>query len=383
MHSYHICPTKLKGHFSIPPSKSHTMRALIFASKARTSSTISNYLKAPDTHAMITALRTLGTHIDILNDTLHITPRPWKTPSHPINAGNSGQVYRFIKALAPNAKIIGDASIRKRRPIKPLLDGLKQLPNACIDGADSQPVSGLLMAMAFLNHPSALRIINPGEKPWVAMTLSWFDRLGISYKNDNFENYCMPGFASYSGFDYTVPSDATSAAYPWAYSRLSPGLSFDKPQDPTQGDQKLFEQNPLEGGTIDVNPFIDALPILAVLGCFAKKTLTLKNGAIARKKESDRIATITLELTKMGAHIIEHPDGITIYPSPLHGAKLSSHTDHRIAMSLIIAALNACSPSTIDTGCIQKSYPNFIQEIAKCSSSTALQALEKQPLAKL
>ena len=383
MHSYRIFPTKLKGHFGIPPSKSHTMRALIFAAKATTPSKITNYLKSPDTYSMITALRILGTHIDILDNTLHITPHPWTTPSYPIDAGNSGQVYRFIKALSPTVQITGDESIQKRRPITPLLEGLKQLPNACIDGADSQPVSGLLMAMAFLDHPSTLRVINPGEKPWVAMTLSWFDFLGISYTNDQFENYRLPGFASYPGFDYTVPPDASSAAYPWAYNLINFGLVFDQPHDPTQGDHKLFEQNPQGGGIIDVNPFIDALPILAILGCFAKKPLTLKNGALARKKESDRIAAMTCELTKMGANIIEHPDGMTIHPSPLHGADLLSHNDHRIAMSLIIAGLNASSPSIIDTACIQKSYPNFIQELEKCSSSMALQPLEKRPLANI
>ncbi len=378
MTSLCISPTRLKGSFAIPPSKSQTMRALIFASKAQTPSRIYNTLPSPDTDAMTCALQALGTEIELPT----VTPRPWTIPKSPIDAGNSGQVYRFIRALAP-VQITGDASIQTRRPIEPLLSGLRQLPHAHIDGCDSQPVSGLLMAMAFRHGMSTLHVDNPGEKPWVGMTLSWFDRLAIPYTCDAFENYTVTGPAKYPGFTYTVPGDFSSAAFPWALQQLGHDITLsDLTDDPAQGDSAVLALNPLAGGEIDVNDIIDSVPILSVLGCFATRPLTLKNGAIARKKESDRLSAITRELRKMGARIDEFDDGLTIHPSTLHGADLHSHSDHRIAMALIVAALNAQDTSILSgIECIDKSYPNFIQEIEKCSSYLDHPALERAPLA--
>jgi 5-enolpyruvylshikimate-3-phosphate synthase len=114
---------------------------------------------------------------------------------------------------------------------------------------------------------------------------------------------------------------------------------------------------------IDVNDFIDALPILAVVGCFAEGRTEIVNGAMARNKECDRIAAIALELKKMGAKIEEKEDGLVIEKSNLRGAIVESHEDHRIAMSLCVAALGASSPSTIyRTQCIKKTYPLFLRD---------------------
>jgi 5-enolpyruvylshikimate-3-phosphate synthase len=119
----------------------------------------------------------------------------------------------------------------------------------------------------------------------------------------------------------------------------------------------------LKGIRIDINDFIDALPILAVIGCFAEGKTEIVNAAIARKKESDRISSIVLELKKMGAQIEEFPDGLIIHATPLHGAQLNTHRDHRVALSLSVAACAAAGASTLSGGeCIDKTYPNFIHE---------------------
>ena len=383
MQSVRVYPSKLSGCISIPPSKSHTMRALIFASMAQSPSKLLNLLPSPDTDCMTEALKLLGVGFD----SGFVIPGPLKVPKDPIYAGNSGQVYRFIRALAP-VDMVGDFSIQTRRPIQPLLDGLKQIEKGCarIDGRDSQPVSAMLMHMAFRSGKSELFVDNPGETPWVAMTLSWFDKLGIAYTNDAFSHFTVTGPAMYSGFTYTVPADFSSAAFPWAINLIT-GSSLrlaNLEMDLTQGDHRLLELDPLSGGTIDVNAFIDSVPILATLGCYAQKPLTLTNAAISRQKESDRIHAMTVELSKMGAQIEESRDGMTIYPSPLHGAEVFSHDDHRVAMALIVAALGASNPSIVHGAqCIDKSFPHFIQKVNQCSCSLALQVLEKAPLARL
>ena len=116
----------------------------------------------------------------------------------------------------------------------------------------------------------------------------------------------------------------------------------------------------LRGRRIDINDFVDALPILAVLGCFCEGETEIVNGSIARKKESDRIACIARELKKMGASLEERSDGLLIRHSPLRGVSLETHRDHRLAMALTVAALGAQGESTIHgVEAAAKTYPTF------------------------
>lgn len=262
----------------------------------------------------------------------------------------------------------------------PILGG-----RAMIEGQDSQPVSGLLIAGAFGPCPIELEVQNPGERPWVDLTLDWFRRLGIPYSAKDHMHYRMEGGAHIDPFDYTVPGDWSTAAFPIAAALLTNSeLTIENVDiDDCQGDKKLLtilenmgahfeirdkkltllKESELQGATIDVNDCIDALPILAVIGCFARGRTVLYNGAIARKKESDRIRAMATELTKMGARIEETSDGLVIEPAPLHGAQLQSYHDHRLALALTVAALASSSESEIQgVECIAKTYPQFVAD---------------------
>ncbi len=358
---------------------------------------------------MVHACRLMGARITQFPDRLVVQSEGLRSAEDVIDAGNSGQVLRFAGAVAgllPTYTVItGDASIRGRRPVKPLLEGLTQLGalavsmrgndhapiivkgpimggTALIDGEDSQPVSGLLMAAAFAKGKTELFVTNPGEKPWVGLTLSWFDRLGIEYAQEDFEKYTLPGGSAIEGFEYTVPGDWSSAAYP-----IAAALATDTEATVThidfadaQGDKQLILElekmgakmtrgessltihagSRLKGATIDVNNFIDGITILAVLGCFADGVTQIVGGKIARKKESDRISAIVSELRKMGARIEEREDGLVVEGSTLKGAHVKSFADHRMAMSLAVAALRAQGETMIEgSECVKKSYPAF------------------------
>ncbi len=414
MHTYRISPSSLHGAIAPPPSKSHTLRAILFASLAQTSSHIFNYLQSPDTKAMIAAMRLLGAKIEEKEKTLFIQGIGGVPGSveNIIDCGNSGQILRFVGALAgliPNYTVLtGDASIRHNRPVAPLLSALNQLGafatssrgdghapiivkgpftqnHALLDGQDSQPVSGLLIAGCFAPFPITIDVINPGETPWIDVTLDWLKKLNLPYEKEGYTRYRLQGGGKIQGFSYEVPGDWSSAAFPIAaaiVTRSSLTLHNVDMND-IQGDKAIIPllqemgahftysnktlnihgDRILEGKTIDVNRFIDALPILAVLACFAKTPTKIIGGAIARKKESDRISCIAKELQKMGAKIKETEDGLEIFPSILQGAHLHSHADHRIALSLAVAALGAKKPSDIEnTQCIQKTYPSFWQD---------------------
>jgi 5-enolpyruvylshikimate-3-phosphate synthase len=375
----------------IPPSKSHTMRALLFSLMARGTSKIRNYLHSPDTNCMIEAIRSLGAKVEKHHDILIVegTGGTLHRPHKHIECGNSGQVLRFIAALGALSSypivLQGDHSIAKLRLTQPLVDGLQQLGakvttspltvqgplqpgTARFSGLDSQPVSALLIACSFLHEPTELFIDDPHEQPWIDLTFYWLKKFGAKVYHHDHQHYRLEGCLSIPGFDVTIPADFSSAVFPLCASLLTQrelqieNLDFDDPQ----GDKELFLllKHGFQGGEVDVNPFIDGVPILAAFACFGKEPTHIINAYPARFKESDRLQAMQTELRKMGAKIESTKDSLTIYPSSLQGANLFSHYDHRIAMALSIAALCAEGPSTIDSiACIDKSYPNFIHDM--------------------
>ncbi len=411
---YTVSPSSISGHITIPASKSHTLRALLFALMAKGESIIHNYLSSPDTYMMIDAIEKFGAKVRIEEDSIYVVGVGGflKRPDDVINAGNSGLVFRFIAGIAALCDsyvvITGDHSIRTRRPIKPLLDALtsqnifaeSMLPGGkapiiikgplkpgcfSLNGIDSQPVSSLLIAAAFLPGCSEIYVVNPGEKPWIDMTISWLSKFGVQIINADYCYYWISGEAKIDAFEITVPGDFSTAAYVIAAAIVTKGVVSISGLDmkDVQGDKSVLEilsqmgvsieqdekngvltidgRAEFHGLEININNYVDALPILSVIACFANSPTTIRGGEICRMKESDRISAITTELRKMGAEIEEFADGLMIYPSKLYGAHLSSHKDHRIALSLIVAAMGSEENSVVnDVEYIAKTYPTFL-----------------------
>ena len=413
---YKVKKSQIAGDVFIPPSKSHTLRAILFSLMAKGKSVIRNYLVSADTFAMIDAIEQFGAKVKMEGDYIEVegVVGKLKRPNDVIQAGNSGQVLRFIAGIAAlidsYVVITGDESIRMRRPVKPLLDALTSQnvfaesaalnghapiiikgpmkPGImAIDGSDSQPVSALLIATAFLPEASEIYVMNPGEKGWVNVTLHWLSNLGVKVVNHDYRHYKVYGKASYDGFDITIPGDFSTAGYSIAAAIITKnsvrvfGLAMNDPQPDKQfieiikkmgvlvtiseEDQSIEVDGSgiLQGIEVNINDCIDTLPILAVIACFALTETHIMGAKIARFKESDRITAIASELRKMGARIEEKDDGLIVHPAHLKGAELSSHKDHRIALSLLVAALGAEGESIVDgVECIGKTYPTFFYD---------------------
>ncbi len=413
METIELIPGGIVGRTHLPPSKSHTLRAILFASLAEGISHVHNILDSPDTEAMITACRHIGA--DIVQSGSSLTIRggiKQGIQKLEIDAGNSGIVLRFMTAVGAvsgaETIVTGDTSCRVRRPSLPLLEGLKQMgasvsfppiwvkgplhpAHVRVDGADSQPVSALLIAAALLEGTTEIEVVNLGERPWLMVTLDWLQRVGVSFEVlDN--RFFIHGRANFKPFSYRVPSDLSSLAFLFTLAMLSDSeLTIeDVDLDDIQGDKVLLDiykrmgadfvienknlyikgPQKLSGCAIDVNDCIDCLPILAVAACFSSQSVHLYNGKIARKKESDRIASMARELTKMGAKVEEQDDGLTIHQSSLSGAELFSHEDHRVAMSLAVAAMLAEGKSRLSgIECVKKTYKDFFLEIQRLRES--------------
>lgn len=132
-----------------------------------------------------------------------------------------------------------------------------------------------------------------------------------------------------------------------------------------------------ETGGEEIPRMIDELPILAVAATQARGETHVRDAAELRVKESDRIAALALELRKLGAHIEEHADGFSIQgPTPLHGARVNAHNDHRLAMSLAVAAMLARGETVIEGwDCVADSFPNFQQLLTGLMGETIAVAI--------
>ena len=160
-----------------------------------------------------------------------------------------------------------------------------------------------------------------------------------------------------------------------------------------QGDKKVFdfyagmgakitrsekvcsvEASPLHGAVLDLNSTPDALPVLAATAALIPGETRLINVAQARNKETDRIAAMAEELTKMGADITELPDGLVIRGGSLHPAVTDSRCDHRIAMALAIAGMCLDGETVIEHAeGIPVSYPGFVNDFKKLGADLVLE----------
>ncbi|ALA24642.1 3-phosphoshikimate 1-carboxyvinyltransferase [Piscirickettsia salmonis] len=421
MKKLQVKPSQLQGRIEIPSSKSHTLRAILFAALADGKSCIESFLLSPDAYAMIAACRAFGAEISLTEaenrlDITGVSGQP-KQPDNILDAGNSGQVLRFVGAilgLIPGYSVMtGDHSVRFNRPAQPLIEGLKQLGAECvamkgdnhapliirgplqgnyarIDGQDSQPVSALLIASVFIAGETEIIVDQPGELPWVDLTLSWFDRLGLAYQREGYTRFVIPGVQKMTGFNYRVPGDFSSLAYPVAAALVTQSTVTIDNVDlaDAQGDKKLldvlvkmganFEYDAngkslqvlavekLQGVSFDINEFIDAVTIMAVVACYAEGQTIISGASIARQKESNRLAAITAELQKLGADIKETADGLSIVGGQklVNQKNLQGYHDHRIVMSMAIAALAATGECEIaGSECVAKSYPSFVEQM--------------------
>lgn len=417
MAKYYVERCELQGNIIVPASKSQTLRAILFASLGVGKSIVKGYLPSYDAFSMVAACRYLGAKIELEEEEIEIIGNEGRIirAENVIDSGNSGIVLRFCTAIGALSSsfvvVTGDESIRRQRKMHSLLGALQQLQvevhtmldndyapviirgpirsgKVFMDGGDSQPVSAMLIAGAFAEGPLEIIVENAGERPWIDLTLKWLTDLKIPFEHNGcYSRYYLYGGAKFEGFNYTVPGDFSSAAFPIVGALVTQSELVIRNLDmhDCQGDKEVIsvlrkmgaiieidEKNrlltvkkggKLKGCTIDVNNFIDAIVILGVVGCFAEGETRITNAAIARSKECNRIKCIVEELKKMGADIAEAEDGIVVRKSSLKGAQVYSHHDHRMAMSLAIAAMGAEGETVIESvECVGKTYPGFARD---------------------
>lgn len=401
--------SKIAGEAKIPGSKSHTIRALFISSLANGRSFIKSPLFSDDATSAINVCRAFGAKIEEENDMLIVDgfgSIP-KTPENIVDVGNSGTTLRIgllTAALSEGYTVFtGDGQIRERL-LAALIDSANDLGatvfstrnngkapvvvkgravggSTKIDAFTSQYLTSLLINAPLMDKQTRIEVTRLNEIPYVEMTMWWLDKQGIKYTHENLKYFEIEGRQTYKPIDISIPGDFSSGTFFAVLAAISGSEIKLRNLDmsDTQGDKAIFsilsemgakvtyekdyilvKGQGLKGIHIDMNSIPDALPALAVAGCFAEGETRLLNVRQARYKETDRIAVMCKELKKMGADIEELEDGLIIRNSKLTGTRLSGHGDHRIVMSLAIAALSADKESEIDTAeAMNITFPEF------------------------
>ena len=424
--------SQTSGTVFVPGSKSHTIRAVFMASLAKGKSKIISPLISDDAFSAANTCTMLGAEFEMREENMQGKNSPvWyvrgvgnnpRLPEDVINVGNSGTTLRFalpVAALIEEGCSIftGDSQIR-RRPLGPLVQSMNDLGaqaffakgngcapvivkgvlkggNTSLDSVTSQFLSSLLITCPILQNDTNINVTRLNEVPYVEMTLWWLRKLGIEIENNNLKTLFIPGKQSYSPFECCIPGDFSSATFFIVQAAIS-GSSFTlKNLDMTdpQGDKRVIEilnqmgaevvfshdgitvtgTGKLKAMEIDMNDIPDALPAMAVAGCFAEGETRLVNVPQARMKETDRIHVMKTELSKMGADIVELNDGLIIKKSKLKGCHVNGHGDHRVVMALAVAALNAEGETIIDTAeAMSVTFPEFTDIMIKCGAGMEL-----------
>ncbi len=413
-----IRKASLSGEVFVPASKSHTIRALLIASLAEGESIIRNPLHSADTKSCISACRLFGADIVEKDGALVVrgTAGEPRVPENVVDTGNSGTTLYLAAGIAGLVKgwtvFTGDHQIRSR-PIGPLLNSLTDLGaqafstrnNGCapvaikgplrggstsIECPTSQYLSSLLIASPLVQGDTVIHVPLLNERPYVEMTLRWLSEQGITYKNEEFGRFLVPGMQAYKCFTKAVPGDFSSATFFLCAAAITGseltlhGLDMEDSQGDKAvvsmlvrmgctvsvlKDRLVIKGNRLTGCDLDLNDTPDALPALAATACFAQGKTRLYNVPQARLKETDRIAVMAQELAKLGATVEELPDGLIVSESKLKGTHVHGHHDHRVVMSLAIAGLGATGVTSIETAeAVDITYPGFFDIVRSLSA---------------
>ncbi|MGB3421816.1 MAG: 3-phosphoshikimate 1-carboxyvinyltransferase [Dolichospermum sp.] len=412
----------LQGIIRVPGDKSISHRALMLGAIAYGETQIQGLLLGEDPRSTAACFRALGAEISELNTEL-VTVKGiglgnFQEPIDVLDAGNSGTTMRLMLGLLASHPgrfftVTGDSSLRSRpmsRVVKPLQQMGAQiwgrkgntLAPLAIQGQALQPIHyHSPIASAQVKSCILLAGLNTEGKTTVtepALSRDHSERMLRAYGAElsidpDSNSVTITGGAKLYGQKVIVPGDISSAAFWLVAGAIVPGSNLvveNVGVNPTRtgilealelmgADIQLENQREVAGEPVadirvrfsglksctiagDIIPrLIDEIPILAVAAVFAQGTTIIRDAEELRVKESDRITVMAQQLNKMGAKVTELPDGMEIIGgTPLIGAEVDSHTDHRIAMSLSIAALNATGKTTIyraEAAAI--SYPNF------------------------
>jgi 3-phosphoshikimate 1-carboxyvinyltransferase len=414
----------------LPGSKSLTNRALLLAALARGHSRLSHVLLADDSRVMLEALRSLefDIRVDEVNRIVEIDGASGWIPADGADLflGNAGTAYRFLTAaccLGLGPYRLDGVPRMRQRPIGPLVDALRHIgaeieyagdagfPPLVIGRGDFAGGSIHMPATLSSQFTSALLQVGPVCRdglilnfdapiislPYVQMTLELMKRFGASYTVEGRWSSIAVGPSGYHGIDYAIEPDASNASYFLAAAAINPGSVCTVQglgRDSLQGDVRFAQvlgqmgaevevhadsitvtgPDALDGIDINLNHMPDMAQTLAVVSLFARGGAAIRDVGNLRVKETDRLAALRNELTKLGAQVRIQGDDLFVQmdtPGDLRPASIDTYDDHRMAMSFAVAGLRSPGVVIHDPACVNKTFPEFWQYLLRLGAAEA------------
>src|SRR5881227_2994418 len=425
--------SRIDLEITVPGDKSISHRAVIVAALSNGVCTLKGFLPSEDCMHTVNAMRALGIRIEQPEATrliIHGKKRVLTAPTADINCGSSGTTMRLIAGLLAGQKfesrLVGDPGLTKRpmdRVIAPLsemgatvvAEGPDGTPPLRISGgslrgiqyrpsvASAQVKGALLLAGLFAKGKTTVEEPVPTRNHLEKM----LDYFLVRTTTEDDGGVSVFGEQVPESRDFDIPGDISSAAFWLVTAAAQPrghllirdvGLNDTRTallgvllrmgaqvreaiEDSDQVEPRgIVEVTgfPLRGTVIqgkEVPRLIDELPILAVAGALADGKTIIRHAEELRVKESDRIAAIAHNLRAMGTQVTEMKDGLEIHgPAALHGTRIMSFGDHRVAMAFAVAGLFADGETIIqDADCIRESYPGFETVLEEFTNSKRMQ----------
>lgn len=419
----------------IPGSKSLTNRALLLAALAPGSSTLTDVLLSDDSWRMLEALPLLGFEVELDESarTVRVVGEGGRIPAQEADLflGNAGTAFRFLTA----ALCLGEGRYQLRgiprmheRPIGQLLDALRELgasirclgeegypPLEIQGGGLRRPAGGELRMQPTLSSQYLSAILQAGpcmpqgvtlvfdgpvtSRPYVEMTVELMRRFGAQVQVDPDFTRIEVAPGGYQTTNYPVEPDASNASYILGAAAVAPGrratvqglgtaslqgdVGFARVLE-QMGAQVLYQSHAiavtapadgiLRGVDVDLNAMPDMAQTLACVAMFAQGPTTMRDIGNLRVKETDRMAAVQAELTKLGARVEIHGDDLTVHP-PADGqitpASIETYDDHRMAMAFSIIGLTRPGVTILDPGCVAKTYPEYFDDLARLQAAAS------------
>jgi 3-phosphoshikimate 1-carboxyvinyltransferase len=364
--------------------------------------------------------------LDEVNHEMTVTGLGGKIPATKAELfiGNAGTAARFLSAFLTlgNGEYILDGELRMReRPIGDLVDSLTQLgaticPLSQRERAEgegevnlicppvkiiasglpggktkitgnisSQFLSALLMIAPYARSPIEIEVTTDlNSKPYVEMTLAIMKDFGVEIERRNYSQFAILPSSFFPLTSYPIESDASAASYFFAAPAICGGTVRVEniSRKSVQGDIAFLDvlkqmgcqvtegedfievtgAELLQGVDIDMSDIPDTAQTLAAIAPFASSSTRIRGIASARVKETDRVHATCAELKRLGVHVEEHEDGMTIYPvEKMRTASIQTYNDHRMAMAFSLIGLRFDGVTIENPSCVSKTFPNFFE----------------------
>ncbi|HIY14468.1 3-phosphoshikimate 1-carboxyvinyltransferase [uncultured Alistipes sp.] len=401
---------RVKGTLTPPCSKSYAQRALAAALLTEEPVVLRNLEFCDDTRSAMRCIETLGATIEQVDPTTLSIKGGLHPRGNRLDVGESGlstRLFTPIAALCPTPVTIVGRGTLLSRPMTMMLDPLRQLGvtvrdnggflpiEVCgpmrggeveVDGSvSSQFITGLLLALPRAGHDTTLHVHDAVSTPYLDMTLDTAQRFGIEICQRDYEEFYIPGNQRYGTTYFSIEGDWSAAAMLLVAGATAGEITvrnvsmLSKQADTAictalvragaavinETDSVTAVHRPLHAFEFDATNCPDLFPALAALAAAAEGVSVIRGTSRLEYKECNRAEAICEEYGKLGIEVdLSEEDVMKIRGGAIHGARTRSHGDHRMAMSLAVAALRSDGAVTIEGAeSVAKSYPRFFEDL--------------------